>query len=368
MFIRRGGFSLKKILAMLAGAGIVGTILGLAAPAVTTFAQTSATDRSANVSATLKRHLENQDTTFTVPYGLSQTEGAVQRTLAELPYIHELVSSVAYSSGGSATKVTVTWLQTKQQSAAVDAQIKHVLGQIVKPGMSDYDKEFVIHNWIVNHVSYDTSEQKYTPYDALRGSAVCQGIATLTYRMLTKAGISAHLVEGTAGGADHLWNEVRVGGHWYQLDVTWDDPVNKQPGTISYAYYNVTSAQLAKDHTWNHAGLPVANTSFETTVSALLKTLKDPYLSTIASATGISADLHSISATAETLRTVMQAQLNAHKAQFTIQFKGSTASATAALNQVSSAGLSGFTALRYTLSPSLTAGHTLIAVTVTYAS
>ncbi|GMA63402.1 hypothetical protein NZD89_26510 [Alicyclobacillus fastidiosus] len=352
---------MKNILMTLATTGLV---IGLTAPSVTALAQTTSTT---SISSTVQQDLVNQDTSFSVPLGLSDAEGTVKSALAAQPYINELVSSVYYSSNGSATKVTVNWLQTKQQSATVDAQIKQVLGEIVKPGMSDYDKEFVIHNWIVNHVTYDTSETKYTPYDAMdEGSAVCQGIATLTYRMLTTAGIPARLVAGTAGGGSHLWDEVEIGGHWYQLDVTWDDPVNKQPGSVSYAYYNVTNAQLAKDHTWNTTGLPVANTNFESVIAALLKTTKDPEISKIASATGISADLNSQLVTAQTLKGVLQSDLNAHKTNFTLKFQGTMSQASGALNALSSAGLYGFSSLSYTLSSSPTAGDTMIDVTAAY--
>ncbi|MFB5190791.1 transglutaminase domain-containing protein [Alicyclobacillus fastidiosus] len=352
---------MKNILMTLVTTGLV---LGLTTPSVTALAKTTSTP---SISTTVAQDLVDQASGFSVPLGLAQAESTVKSALAAHPYINELVSSVDYSSSGSTTKVTVNWLQTKGQTATVDAQINQVLGRIVKPGMSDYDKEFVIHNWIVNHVAYDTSETKYTPYDAMvEGSAVCQGIATLAYRMLTTAGIPTYLVAGTAGGGSHLWDEVEIGGHWYQLDVTWDDPVNKQPGTVSYAYYNVTSAQLAKDHTWHTAGLPVANTNFESTIAALLKTTKDPEISQIASATGISADLTSQVVTAQTLKSVMQSDLNAHKKNFTLKFQGSMSQASGALNALSSAGLYGFSSLSYTLSASPTAGDTMIDVTAAY--
>jgi hypothetical protein len=46
------------------------------------------------------------------------------------------------------------------------------------------------------------------------------------------------------------------------LDATWNDPVVYENGVrvdhLSYEYFNVTSENLAKTHTWNHAKWPVA--------------------------------------------------------------------------------------------------------------
>ena len=57
---------------------------------------------------------------------------------------------------------------------------------------------------------------------------------------------------------NHGWNKVKVDGNWYNLDVTWDDPVPDKKGHISYGYFLVSDSQLAKTHSWNDAGLPKA--------------------------------------------------------------------------------------------------------------
>ena len=68
-----------------------------------------------------------------------------------------------------------------------------------------------IHDYVVKHVSYDTSYKAYTAYEALvNRSAVCQGYALLTYQLLKEAGIENHFVTGTGDGQPHAWNIVKL--------------------------------------------------------------------------------------------------------------------------------------------------------------
>lgn len=316
------------------------------------------------LNSTLTKDILAQQSDFVVPASMTKTENALKTVLAQQPYMDELLTGENFSSNGITTSVHISWQQTKQQSVVLDNQIHAVLAELIKPGMSDFGKEFVIHNWIVNHVAYDNTLTRYTPYDAMmENSAVCQGIATLAYRMLTFAGIPTQLVVGTAGGEAHLWNEVKVGGKWYQLDVTWDDPVNKKPGEVDYTYYNLTDAELAADHVWNHSGHPVATTNFATAVESVEKSHKDAAMNQIALATGVTAELDSPTVTSTNLSSTVQNEINQKKTVFTLKYKGASSIVTLAMNQLN---LTGFTNLAYSISPSRESGYQLITVSVSF--
>lgn len=160
----------------------------------------------------------------------------------------------------------VSYWETAAQVRFVQARLRAIVTRIVQPSMTDVEKEKAIHDYIVLHVRYDQSLRTVSPYDALtKGTTVCQGYAMMAYQMLLDAHIPAHIVDGTAGGQSHAWDLVRVAGHWYNLDVTWDDPVPDEPGQVHYDYFNLTDAQLGRDHRWAHkAGLPLARTNFLT--------------------------------------------------------------------------------------------------------
>lgn len=123
----------------------------------------------------------------------------------------------------------------------------------------------------MTNVSYDTRLVSYSAYDGIvNGQTVCQGYALLTYEMMRQAGIPVKIVEGTSRGIAHTWNLVQLGGKWYHLDTTWDDPVPDEAGRIAYNYYNLTDPQIRIDHKWKPSALyPTAVTSFDQTLASL---------------------------------------------------------------------------------------------------
>lgn len=139
--------------------------------------------------------------------------------------------------------------------------------EIIKPDMSEFDKEIAIHDYIVLHTAYDYDnylndtipDDSYSAYGVFfKGTAVCQGYAYAAHLMLELAGIDSQIVTGTANGGGHAWNKVNIDGDYYNLDVTWDDPVPNVEGRTVYAYFNVTDEQLAKNHEWEMGDFPAA--------------------------------------------------------------------------------------------------------------
>lgn len=146
------------------------------------------------------------------------------------------------------------------------SKAKSIISKIIKPGMTDYQKEKAIHDYIVNNTRYDTRsyvpEESYTPYGVLiNGVAVCQGYAYATALLLNMAGVKSIVVVGTAGGGPHAWNIVQINGQYYHLDTTWDDPVvltgnNTIKNVLRYNYFNLSDSEIAKDHYWERNNYP----------------------------------------------------------------------------------------------------------------
>ncbi|WP_058301767.1 S-layer homology domain-containing protein [Gorillibacterium timonense] len=143
-----------------------------------------------------------------------------------------------------------------------------ILHQIIKPDMTEFDKELAIHDYLVLHTAYDYDHyltdtvpaDSYSAYGVLfKGTAVCQGYANAAQLLLELAGIDSQIVYGMANGDGHAWNKVNIGGDDYNLDVTWDDPVPDIQGQTNYAYFNVTDEELARDHTWETSSYPAAS-------------------------------------------------------------------------------------------------------------
>lgn len=137
--------------------------------------------------------------------------------------------------------------------------------------MPDWMREYLIHDYLIDNNVYDS----YTPdnpvnhvaYSALcTGKTVCQGYSEAAKLLFEAAGIPAYYVTGEAGGGSHGWNCVNIGGSWYMLDITWDDPVSVDGTDVkNYDYFNLTDSQLSQDHTWDSSQVPECT---DTTMSA----------------------------------------------------------------------------------------------------
>ena len=133
-----------------------------------------------------------------------------------------------------------------------------------------FEKEKAIHDYMVANCCYDEEVyyaylqgdpfiKGYTPY-SIEGifvykTAVCDGYSQAFQLCMELLGIPCVRIIGTANGGGHAWNAVQLEGEWYQVDVTWDDPLPDSPGVIRYSYFNITDAEMSQDHdyTWDYS-------------------------------------------------------------------------------------------------------------------
>ena len=165
--------------------------------------------------------------------------------------------------------LSFSYLTTAAQEQWVDARLATLKAELFAAGVNDELLLLAAHDWVVTHVEFDrvgaSGDARYTAYGALtNGLAVCQGYSLLMLRLLQAAGLPVRVVPGVAGGEDHAWNLVQLCGHWYHVDATWDDPVvdPPQPQRVRYTHFARTDAQMSRDHAWDSAGFPAANTAY----------------------------------------------------------------------------------------------------------
>ena len=149
-----------------------------------------------------------------------------------------------------------------QHKKQAEAKAFTIVKENIAQDMPDYMKVKIIHDYIVENCEYATNygEDDYDPmyhniYGTLiNGVAVCEGYTNSAKLMLNICGIENYVVEGVGKKENHTWNIVKLGDEYYHMDITWDDPVTSYllSGNI-YDYYNITDAEIAKDHTWNKA-------------------------------------------------------------------------------------------------------------------
>lgn len=135
-----------------------------------------------------------------------------------------------------------------------------VINKTIKEDMSDLQKEYAIHDYIVSNTVYDydnfingtVPNECYYPYGVLmKGKGVCNGYALTMKMLLNKVGIECEKVDGTTSEGEHAWNIVKINNNYYHVDATWDDPVPDDKNKISYEYFNMTDDEISSDHFWN---------------------------------------------------------------------------------------------------------------------
>ena len=147
------------------------------------------------------------------------------------------------------------------RQAEIDAAARECLSG-VDAGASEYDRIKYVFEYIVNTVDYDeNAPDNQNIYSALVGKrSVCAGYSRAAQYLLGRLGVRAIYVVGTVEGQGaHAWNIVSCGGEYYQMDVTFGDPVfySAESGerlpenVINYDYLCCTDAELSVDQVQN---------------------------------------------------------------------------------------------------------------------
>lgn len=137
---------------------------------------------------------------------------------------------------------------------AYDKATNKILSKL-NDGMSTYKKIQTIHDEIIKGAVYDLEANDN---DNIYGTLVdkkakCDGYArTFTY-VCGKAGIRSITVMGYDLESDnkdygHMWNKVYYNKNWYNIDLTWDDPVSLMKENIQYDYFMVSDKALKNTH------------------------------------------------------------------------------------------------------------------------
>ena len=142
--------------------------------------------------------------------------------------------------------------EVSSMNIAAEKAAKEIISQLT-PEMDDYEKLKYFHDYLVKSCGTSTADPySDTIYGALvRKEARCEGYAKAFSYLCNLAGIENMIVTGYTGVA-HMWNMVKLGGNWYHVDVTWDNPDDKlhdeYPDIILYQYFMVTDSVIENNH------------------------------------------------------------------------------------------------------------------------
>lgn len=128
-----------------------------------------------------------------------------------------------------------------------------VAAQCLAACHTEYDRALWLHDWLVDHCSYDYSYLYCGSEGALaRGTGTCESYHRAYTMLLNRVGIANGRMEGNG----HVWTAVRMDGNWYQVDVTWDDNGYSYRTYENYIYFGLNDALMKTVHSGHnpHAG------------------------------------------------------------------------------------------------------------------
>ncbi len=145
-----------------------------------------------------------------------------------------------------------------ERRAQLEQAVRDILAAIPYDA-TEYEKELLIHDYLTKTSRYAT-EATTTPYingnlvSAFNASGilvehngVCEGYTEAFQILCYAVGINCTPIRSD----DHTWNAVQIEGEWYQVDVTWDDPVDQygNSGNGTHDFFNLTDEEMYQTHT-----------------------------------------------------------------------------------------------------------------------
>ncbi len=172
-----------------------------------------------------------------------------------------------YNKSNLVIQLKLSYCISKDALASATIAFNNSINNIVDKAAvfpTDLERERAIHDMICDLATYNSVNPNHqSAYSALvEGTSVCAGYSRAFQLSCQKLGIVCYYVTGVANGEEHAWNIVRIGGNYYNVDITGDDTINETLNTHSYQYFNVTDGQIAHNHIRSElsAKLPACNT------------------------------------------------------------------------------------------------------------
>lgn len=145
------------------------------------------------------------------------------------------------SNTGMVTQLVVeynTGLDDAKWQRGVDAALA-----VVDENMTELQKAIALHDYLTLNCEYDKDrldqhavpDISHSTYGVFAERiAVCDGYALSYKYLLSRVGINCYMV--TSNEINHAWNLIELGGQYYQVDVTWDDPTRDRIGRAVHTY------------------------------------------------------------------------------------------------------------------------------------
>ncbi len=180
---------------------------------------------------------------FNIPvsYAKAVTE-LVYRSFPEISYI----DSLGYSYYPNKIAAFVPGYIEGDLKALKDRFIETAKSRylsLIDDDMDDFTKAVILHDALVLNTYYPkdyiTNPGSNYTY-MLEGYGVCQYYSECYAYLLAQVGIKSEIVSSSDMG--HAWLKIKLDGEWYNVDSTWDDPMNDKVGKAYHSNFLYSDA------------------------------------------------------------------------------------------------------------------------------
>jgi len=161
-----------------------------------------------------------------------------------------------YTDSLGEVDIIVSKIYTEDMIYEINRELDKIFSVIIKDDMDTHDKILALHDYIIDNTYYELeeSENSGNAYGVLiEGKAQCAGYADAMAIALRRLGVKNYKVASYR----HVWNAVYLDDEWSQLDLTWDDPVVTNGGTLTEAirhkFYMIDTKTLKSYETSEHS-------------------------------------------------------------------------------------------------------------------
>lgn len=107
---------------------------------------------------------------------------------------------------------------------------KEILAEVIKPGMTDYEKEVEIYKYVIKNIEYDqVAYEDFAHRDAylyaglINNKTWCVGYASIMKLLLNMVDVECDIISSLYrlnAAEGHAWNVVKIDGDYFHLDAT----------------------------------------------------------------------------------------------------------------------------------------------------
>ena len=175
-------------------------------------------------------------------------------------YVHPFNSFDSVETGYKNDKITIKvhHKYNDKTKELINQRVNEIFDKEIDLNDIQYNSIKKIHDYIINNTKYDSDRtdngimnyQSDIAYGPLfEGYAICGGYTDAMQLFLEKLNIKSYRVASN----EHIWNAVELNNIWYNLDLTWDDPViDDGRNILDDTYFMIDTKTLQENDMTEH--------------------------------------------------------------------------------------------------------------------